>query len=50
MKSYLKTLEYKTFNRYCKVLQLRDDPGLIEKYREVHKPENIWPIVWKRDP
>ena len=47
MKSYLKTLEYKTFNRYCKVLQLRDDPGLIEKYREVHKPENIWPIVGK---
>jgi len=47
MKYYLKNTGYAKFNRYCKVLQLKDDPELIEKYKEVHKPENIWPIIGK---
>lgn len=35
---------YKTpaFKRYCKVLKLRDNKELIEKYKQVHLPENIW--------
>ncbi len=28
--------------RYCLTLDLKDDPILIEKYREHHAPENQW--------
>lgn len=45
MKGYLKTTTHPTFNRYCKVLKLRDNKELIEKYKEVHKPGNTWPEV-----
>jgi L-rhamnose mutarotase len=47
MKEYLKKSDYTTFNRYCKILQLQNNPELIEKYKEVHKPGNVWPIVTK---
>lgn len=47
MESYLKNTSYTTFNRYCKVLKLQDDPELIEKYKEAHKPGNVWPVVGK---
>ncbi|HAX94351.1 MAG TPA: L-rhamnose mutarotase [Bacteroidales bacterium] len=45
MKGYAKTTSYPSFKRYCKVLTLRDDSELIEKYKEVHKPENTWPEI-----
>lgn len=47
MKSYLKTTTWTTFNRYCKILQLQDNPELIKKYKEVHAPGNVWPVVTK---
>ena len=47
MKEYLKTSNHKIFKRYCKVLKLQPDKALINKYIEVHKPENIWPEVSK---
>jgi L-rhamnose mutarotase len=47
MKSYLKTTNYTTFNRYCKILTLQSNPELIEKYKEIHKPGNVWPVVGK---
>jgi len=28
--------------RYCMTLELKDDPGLIAKYENWHKEENIW--------
>ncbi len=31
--------------RYCKTLQLEDDPKLIEEYINLHKPENAWPEI-----
>ena len=31
--------------RYCQVLDLKDDPKLIEEYIFWHKPENIWPEI-----
>ena len=45
MKGYIKTTTLPTFNRYCKVLKLQDNKELIEKYKEVHKPGNIWPEI-----
>ncbi|MCD8388237.1 MAG: L-rhamnose mutarotase [Bacteroidales bacterium] len=31
--------------RYCRMLELVDDPGLIEKYKQCHAEENVWPEV-----
>lgn len=31
--------------RYCRTMDLRDDPGLIAEYRRRHAEENIWPEV-----
>ncbi|MFZ0281719.1 MAG: L-rhamnose mutarotase [Bacteroidales bacterium] len=47
MKSYLKTTTWNSFNRYCKILQLQDNPELIKKYKEVHAPGKVWPVVTK---
>lgn len=47
MQPNLKNTDYTSFNRYCKILTLRDNPELIEKYKEVHQPGNVWPIVGK---
>lgn len=30
------------FKRYCKALTLKNDPKLMETYREIHRPENMW--------
>ena len=35
-------MEYK---RYCKTLQLEDDPKLIEAYKEIHAPGAGWPEI-----
>ena len=45
MTSYLKSPHPASFKRYCKVLKLQPDKALINKYIEVHKPENIWPEI-----
>ena len=31
--------------RYCLTLDLRDDPSLIDKYQEWHRPGKIWPEI-----
>lgn len=31
--------------RYCLTLDLKDDPILIEKYKEYHAPGNFWPEI-----
>lgn len=45
----LKSYPAKTYNqpvqRYCRTLDLRDDPALIAEYRRRHARENIWPEV-----
>lgn len=30
---------------YCLLLDLQNDPELIEEYKRYHQPENIWPEV-----
>ena len=37
--------DYTRYKRYCKTLNLEDDPGLIEDYKKVHMPENTWPEI-----
>jgi len=45
MDGYSKNNTMPKYKRYCKVLKLQDNPELIRKYKEVHKPENIWPVI-----
>jgi len=33
--------------RYSQILELKNDPTLIEEYKYWHKPENIWPEIPK---
>ena len=33
--------------RYCKTLQLENDPELIEAYKKVHAPGAVWPEITK---
>lgn len=33
--------------RYCKTLQLNNDPVLIENYKKVHAPGAVWPEITK---
>ena len=37
--------QYTEYNRYCKTLTLKDDPQLIEEYKNVHSPGNTWPEI-----
>ncbi len=34
-----------SFKRYCKILTLKDDPDLIEQYKDVHGINNVWPEI-----
>ncbi len=45
MNGYLKTSRHETFKRYCKMLNLKNDNDLILKYKEIHKPGNVWPEI-----
>jgi L-rhamnose mutarotase len=47
MTDYNKSTSHFKYKRYCKVLKLQDNPELIKKYSEIHKPENIWPVISK---
>ncbi len=33
--------------RYCRTLELRDNPELIAEYRRLHGREEIWPEIWR---
>jgi L-rhamnose mutarotase len=33
------------YKRYCKILTLKDDPGLIRQYKEVHTMDKAWPEI-----
>ena len=35
------------FKRYCKTLTLKDNPALIEEYKNVHATGNVWPEITK---
>lgn len=43
--AYLNTAPLRLYRRFCKTLELNDDAGLIEQYRTVHAPGNVWPEI-----
>jgi L-rhamnose mutarotase len=45
MKGYIKITDKGSFRRFCKVLNLQDDPSLIKKYSEIHGPGKVWPEI-----
>ena len=42
---YTGTSKPSLFKRYCKTLELKNDPQLIVEYKKVHAPENTWPEI-----
>lgn len=36
---------YIEFKRFCKTLNLEDDPQLIEDYKKVHEKGQVWPEI-----
>lgn len=44
---YKKQVTYTRFNRYCKALELNDNPELIAAYRRAHASGMVWPEILK---
>jgi L-rhamnose mutarotase len=42
---YTEKLSYTSFKRYCKTIELKNDPQLMEEYKKVHAPKNLWPEI-----
>lgn len=42
---YINTHGYRSFKRYCRMLDLQNDPVLIEEYRKIHAKGNVWPEI-----
>jgi L-rhamnose mutarotase len=42
---YPEKTTYTSFKRYCKTLELKNDPRLIEEYKKVHSKGNAWPEI-----
>ena len=45
MNEYLEIKPNLGFKRYCKSLELRNDPKLIEAYKKAHAKGNSWPEI-----
>ena len=43
--NHMSERDYTSYKRFCKTLNLEDDPQLIEDYKDVHRTENIWPEI-----
>jgi len=43
--TFISKRNYTCYKRYCKTLNLEDDPKLIEEYKRVHAPEATWPEI-----
>lgn len=44
---YLNTTSHKAYKRFCKTLELNNDPALIEEYKRVHAKGKVWPEITK---
>ena len=44
---YLEKANCKEFKRYCKTLELRNDPDLIAAYKFAHSSTQLWPEISK---
>lgn len=42
---YKKETNYTSFKRFCKTLELQNDPQLIEDYKKVHAAGAVWPEI-----
>jgi L-rhamnose mutarotase len=42
---YNEKTEYNKFKRFCKSLELRNDPKLIEEYKKAHSKGMAWPEI-----
>ena len=47
IKSYAAKEHHQPVKRYCRTLDLRDDPKLIAEYRRRHSQAEIWPVSGK---
>lgn len=43
--TFISKRDYTCYKRYCKTLNLEDDPELIEEYKRVHSPDATWPEI-----
>ncbi len=39
---YLNTTKHSSYKRFCKTLELKNDPQLLEEYKKVHAPNATW--------
>jgi L-rhamnose mutarotase len=42
---YEEKISFTTFNRFCKTLELRNDPELIASYKKAHAKGQAWPEI-----
>ena len=42
---YLEKTSYTSFKRFCKTLELRNDPELIAAYKKAHSKGQAWPEI-----
>jgi L-rhamnose mutarotase len=42
---YIVHTAHSEFKRFCKILELKNDPDLIEEYKKVHAEGAAWPEV-----
>jgi L-rhamnose mutarotase len=42
---YKEKISYTTFKRFCKTLELRNDPELIVAYKKAHANGQAWPEI-----
>ncbi|MDP4210109.1 MAG: L-rhamnose mutarotase [Bacteroidota bacterium] len=42
---YLENTTYTSFKRFCKTLELRNNPDLIAAYKKAHSKGQVWPEI-----
>ena len=42
---YLNKAKPSRYKRFCKTLELKHNPELIEEYKRIHAKSNVWPEV-----
>jgi len=45
--AYLNSVTHTSYRRFCKTLELNNDPALIEEYKKVHAQGQVWPEITK---
>ncbi len=45
MSEYIENVNYNSFKRYCKTLELRNDEQIIASYKKAHAKDAAWPEI-----